>query len=224
MVGKQHFIEVLLVLASRGCMDSHVVVRTRELAGAMKRSQQSASSYLVEMEQTGLIDRIHSGRASSTRITDKGRGLLTDRYDQYRELFEGNPSSRLTLTGRVVSGFGEGSYYVSLGHYSRQIREKLGFQAFTGTFNIELKRSDVPSMARLASAASITLAGFEEGGRTFGKVKCHRCLIEGVEGAIIMPERTHYSDRIEVISPVYLRGTLGKNEGDEIKVEVELKQ
>lgn len=215
--------DALLDLAKRGCLDRFTVVRTRELAGAIGRSQQSASSYLMSLERDGLVERSYSGRTSKVKITGKGRKLLFDQFQEYRALFEKGPGTdRLILSGRAVSGFGEGAYYVSLGHYSRQIRDKLGFLPYTGTFNVELRPNDVPALARLSSLSGITLSGFEEGGRTFGEVVCYPCTVEGVEGAILIPKRTHYSDRIEVIAPAYLRGELGKGEGDEVTVEVRL--
>ena len=52
-------------------------------------------------------------------------------------------------------------------------------------------------------------------------MKAFRCRIDGVDGAVIMPKRTHYSkDVLEVIAPVSLRERLGLKDGDEVEVEV----
>lgn len=40
------------------------------------------------------------------------------------------------FTGRVFSGVGEGSFYVSL--YSKKFLEKLGFRPYPGTLNLRL--------------------------------------------------------------------------------------
>jgi riboflavin kinase len=38
---------------------------------------------------------------------------------------------------------------------------------------------------------------------------------------VIFPERSVYSDVLEIISPIYLRERLGINDGDQIVVDVE---
>jgi len=57
--------------------------------------------------------------------------------------------------------------------------------------------------------------------RTYGAVKAFRARVRGVEGAVVMPERTHHpTDVIEVVAPVKLRDVLGLRDGDRIEIEV----
>jgi riboflavin kinase len=45
--------------------------------------------------------------------------------------------------------------------------------------------------------------------------------IEGIRGAVIIPDRTHYPvDLLEIIAPVNLREMLGINDGDNVKIVV----
>jgi riboflavin kinase len=66
----------------------------------------------------------------------------------------------------------------------------------------------------------VEIAGFSSGDRTFGSLRCFPCWISGIEGAVIIPERSHYGfDILEIISPKNLRKALSLNDGDEVKVE-----
>ena len=42
------------------------------------------------------------------------------------------------LSGIVVKGLGEGSFFMSMGHYKKEIKKKLGFNAYEGTLNIKI--------------------------------------------------------------------------------------
>ena len=212
--------DTLRELALRGCTDNYVLVKTGDLARKLGKSQQSASSFIIELEKAGLIHRIHAGRASKIMITDKGRDRLWKRFSEYRRIFHPTEEETLILSGTVVTGFGEGSYYISLPHYWGQIKEKLGFEPYSGTFNVKIEPESVPELNRLRNRKSISINGFEDKGRTFGKVDCYPCRVDGEMGAIIIPERTHYRDSIEVISPLFLREKLNKKEKDRVCVEV----
>ena len=213
---------ILKVLALRGCLDNYVVVRTSELARELGKSQQSASVYLIRLEKGDLIHRTYCQRASKIKITEEGRKILLAEFQDYKGIFYGQADKKIMrLTGVVVKGLGEGGYYISLPHYQNQIMEKLGFVPYSGTLNLKIDQDSIPELERLCLMNSIKITGFEDKGRTFGEVDCYRCKIDGEEGAIIIPERTHYSDRVEVISPWYLREKLNKGESDRVLVEIE---
>ena len=209
-------------LALRGCLDNYIVIRTSEFARDLEKSQQSASAYIIRLEKGNLIHRTYCQRTSKIKITEEGRKILLAEFQDYKEIFYGMAERKtMRLTGVVVKGLGEGGYYISLPHYQNQIMEKLGFVPYSGTFNIRIDQEFIPELERLYLMNSIQISGFEDKGRTFGKVDCYRCKIDGEEGAIIIPERTHYCDRIEVISPWYLREKLKKGENDRVSVEIE---
>ncbi len=217
------YVDVLRGLALKGCLHDFILLKTVELAEWLGKSQQSASSYLIQLEKVGLIKRSYTKKASKIKITESGRNVLLGRFNEYRRIFGPGRNKKLVrLTGTLESGFGEGAYYISLVHYRDQIKEKLGFEPFSGTFNIKLDLESIPGLDALSSVDCIRIKGFTDKGRTFGSVNCHPCKIEGVEGAIIIPERTHYHDRIEVISPWFLREKLSKDENDPVSMEIDI--
>jgi riboflavin kinase len=127
------------------------------------------------------------------------------------------------LTGVVVSGLSEGAFYISLEGYRRAIEEALGFTPYPGTLNVRLERQSLPYRMYLDSLPGILIPGFSNGIRTYGAVKAFRARIRGVEGAVVMPERTHHpTDVIEVVAPVKLRDVLGLKDGDRIEIEIYL--
>ena len=220
---EQMHIDVLRGLALKGCLEDFTLVKTSELAEWLNKSQQSASSYLIQMEKAGLIHRSYARKASKIKITEAGRNVLLLRFKEYGRIFGlGGEKKIIKLTGTLESGFGEGAYYISLPHYRDQIKDKLGFEPYSGTFNIRLELESIPALDALSSLECIRINGFTDKGRTFGRVDCHPCRIEGVEGAIIIPERTHYRDLVEVISPWFLREKLDKAEKDGVTIVIDL--
>ena len=45
------------------------------------------------------------------------------------------------LKGTIIKGLGEGAYFMSMGHYKKEIKKKLGFDAYPGTLNIKIKKN-----------------------------------------------------------------------------------
>ena len=222
MIEQMH-IDVLRGLALKGCLNDFTLLKTSEIAEWLGKSQQSASSYLIQLEKAGLIHRNYARKASKIKITETGRNVLLGRFNEYRRIFgpRGN-KNLLRLTGTLETGFGEGAYYISLAHYRDQIKDKLGFEPYSGTFNIKLDFESIPVLDSLSSMECIRINGFTDKGRTFGMVDCHQCRIEGLEGAIIIPKRTHYHDRVEIISPWFLREKLNKKENDRVILEIDI--
>jgi riboflavin kinase len=127
-------------------------------------------------------------------------------------VFEGRRSE--ILRGRVAAGLGEGQYYISKKGYASQFLQKLGFEPFPGTLNVKLDEPFLP-----AEHQAIKIEGFWDEGRTFGDCRCYRIRLNGLEAAIVRPERSRYPpDLVEVVAPVRLRDALGLSDGDLIEV------
>lgn len=116
------------------------------------------------------------------------------------------------MRGKILSGLGQAQYFLAREGYSRQFQERLGFVPFPGTLNVLL---DEPfPMERQA----IKIEGFAEEGRTFGECRCYRIRLNGIDAAVVRPERSRYpAELIEVIAPVKLRA-LGLEDGDPVEV------
>ncbi len=214
-------IETLKKLALMGAVKKAVKVSSKEFAEKIDQSIQTAARKLKELEEVGYIERVLTKDGQFVVITERGKEVLYREYLDYRKIFE--DFDKVVLKGKVTSGLGEGKYYVSLEGYKRQFVEKLGFEPFPGTLNLKLDKEQLVLRTKLDELNGILIEGFKTEDRTFGNVKAFKCRIDGIDGAIIIPERTHYSrDVVEVIAPVNLRKELKLKDGDEVVVEVTL--
>jgi len=129
---------------------------------------------------------------------------------------------RIRLKGRVFSGFGEGGFYVTLEHYRKQFKEKLGFDPYPGTLNLRLDADSMKAKKTLAAKNGIRIEPYSDGQKCYCGAKCFMVLIEGkIRGAIVMPEVTRYGDDVvELLAPVYLRSALKLRDSDQVTVEI----
>ncbi|MBP1448508.1 MAG: CTP-dependent riboflavin kinase [Thermoproteus sp.] len=186
-----------------------------EAARALGISRQGLYKALRKLKGMGLIEE-----GAYIKFSEAGR-------DELREILRGLMKyfsiTTIRLEGYVARGLGEGAFYVSLEGYKRQIEEKLGFAPYPGTLNIVLAPDSLPYRRYLDSLPGILLEGFSNGLRTYGRVKAFRCRIGGIEGAVLVIERTHHGPEVvEVVAPIKLRDALSLKDGDPVSVEVEL--
>lgn len=210
----------LVILVRLGAGGSYSSVSTARLGEALGLTQQAASARLRELESSGFVERVHSGRGLAVRLTEKGLGEVTSVYSDLKLALEPGGST-VPFRGRVFTGYGEGGYYISLKGYAAQFQRALGFVPFPGTLNLRLSDPRLVEQRRLLKALpGIEVLGFKDGRRTYGPVKCFRARVNGRhQAAVLAIERTHYDSTVlEVISPVNLRQTLGLKDGDECTV------
>jgi riboflavin kinase, archaea type len=221
----QHILTIVELLA-KGARHNFVEVTTTELGKGIGRSQQAASKHLLDLENSGYIERIKSGQKFAVRVTDKGFSEIQSLFSSLRTALESSPAI-IDFEGSVVSGMGEGAYYMSLEGYRKQFKEKLGYEPYPGTLNVRLTDQVYMNARReLGGHPSIFLDGFSDGTRTYGWVKCYRAVINNsVKAAVLVLERTHYDDSmLEVIAPMSIKQASGIKNGDRIKVQVQLAQ
>lgn len=217
---KSSLISVLKHIGLEGAITEYIPISSRELAEELDISQQSASKKILELLSDDLIVRRLGARRQFIKLTDKGMNLLRKEYSEYQRLFE--LADYITIQGVVTSGLGEGKYYVTQKGYMNQFMDKLWFKPFEGTLNIKISGSELNKLQLVRSLDGIPIDGFETEGRTFGKGKCFLCDIQGVECAIMQPNRSHYENVIEIISKHFLRDKLKLKDGDVIEVRVAL--
>ncbi|MEM3160120.1 MAG: DUF120 domain-containing protein, partial [Nitrososphaera sp.] len=153
-----------------------------------------------------------------------GFSEIENLFASLKSALESAPAS-IDFEGTVVSGMGEGAYYMSLEGYRKQFEEKLGYEPYPGTLNVRLVDPLYMTARReLGRHPSIFVDGFSDGTRTYGWVKCYRATIDGVENAAaLVLERTHYDDSmLEVIAPVSIKDSAGIKVGDKVKVRVQI--
>jgi riboflavin kinase len=134
----------------------------------------------------------------------------------FRQIFEF--TDRIIFKGKVLSGIGEGRYYTEQSGYVEQFKEKLGFVPFPGTLNIEIELIERNKLRMLKDSNAININDFKNKNRTFGAVRCFRAKINGIDGAIVLPLRTHYSNVLELISEFHLRKKLNLKDGDCVEI------
>jgi riboflavin kinase len=216
-------IQALLKIASEGGLEKPVKLSSSKLASALGTSQQTAARKLKSLERDGLITREVLPRGQTLRITSKGREMLGGIHHNLSTVFGREPTA-FTICGTITTGVGEGEYYMKLKEYSEQFKEKLGFKPFPGTLNLKIRGGeDLKNRQRLAEFPGIAISGFKKDNRTFGSVKCFNAEIEGIDGAVIIPSRTHHSsDTVEVIAGEKIKDSLSANEGDRICVRLRI--
>lgn len=127
-----------------------------------------------------------------------------------------------TARGVVTSGYGRGREFVELEGYARQFEERLGYEPYPGTLNLEL---DGPVRDRLDESDPIRIEGWESGSDSFGAVNCYPASpVDGddVPMHVIVPDRTdHDTSTIEIISPVNLRDRFELSDGAAFGVHIE---
>ncbi len=208
----------LKAIKSLGGSKSLISLSSTELAEYMGISQQSASRFILSLLREGYIIRQMNGRKQEVSITEKGMNLLIKEYSDLATLLE--KPVRMKLEGSVQSGLGEGRYYISRKGYIIQFQEKLGFIPYLGTLNLKIKPGSELALRKLRSMDGIHIDGFTTDDRTYGPVKIFLCAVSGIKCGIIFPERSVYSDVMEIISTEYLREKLGISDGSDLIVEV----
>lgn len=215
-------VAALKTVALRGGLREPVKVSCSALGEQLDASSQTASRRLQRLDEAGLLDRDVVSDGQWVSVTDRGERRLRTEYADYRRLFE--DGTGLTLTGSVTGGMGEGRHYISLEGYMSQFRERLGYEPFPGTLNVELTEASVRAVAGLGSVDGIHIDGWAEEERTFGPATCYPTRVETDDGSfepthVIVPERTHHDEeQLEIIAPLKLREELDLEDRDELTV------
>lgn len=200
-------------------------VTTSKLGGRLGSSQQTISRKIRELEKQGLIHRTSHHKGQVISLTDKGMSFMRKRYLEMRDIMDRSETPGISFGGNLITGSGEGGYYIGQGKYFMQFHDKLGFRPFLGTLNIKMKSvHDIKAKNELEKMKPIIVSGFKKDKREFGDIRCYSCVVNRrTRGAVIIPERTHHpSDVVEVIAPVDLRKSLSLKDNDYVHVELRI--
>ena len=207
-------------IALLGGIDDYIAVSSRELGDALEMSQQSASKRILELLEGKYITRDLGARKQRIKLTEKGLEELKIEYNEYRRIFE--LEDHIILHGKVANGMGEGGYYICQPQYMEQFEKVLGFTPFEGTFNLSVDKEDMNKLEMMKSSSGYLINGFTSEGRSFGNVIAYKAKIRNIDCAVVVPERSHYKEIIEIICQYHLRRTLSLNEGDSVDLRVEI--
>ena len=217
----QHIL-TLTYLLSKGAKHNFVTTTTSSLGKSIKKSQQAASKHLLELENSNFIERIISGRKISVKITPQGYSEMV-KLSQALQKSLTSSSSNVLLKGTLVSGMGEGAYYMSLKGYTKQFKSKIGYVPFPGTFNVKLgKKEYTETIRQFEGMEGRHIDGYSDGKRTYGWVKCFKAkLNSSFDCELIRLERTHHdTSTIELIAKNNLRKTAKLSDGSKITVTI----
>ena len=217
----QHIL-TLSYLLSKGAKHNYVTITTDSLGKNIKKSQQSASKHLLELEQNQFIERIISGRNISVKITSKGFSEMVKLSTILQKSLNSFPS-HVEIKGTLISGMGEGAYYMGLKGYTKQFKSKIGYVPFPGTLNVKIdQKIHQEAIKQFVNLNGININSFSDGKRTYGWVKCFPAKINNsVDCNLILLERTHHDNSVvELISKLSLRKSVKLKEGSKISIKI----
>lgn len=205
---------ILVFLLKRNAHRTPTQISTTELGKMLDMSQQNASRLLILLEKTAKIKR----RGWEIKITSAGVRWIQERYLELKKALE-TENEQLLFDGKIVSGLGEGSYYIS--KYAKKIKAALGFVPFFGTLNIKLDEKSIDKRVQLLEVDPVTIKGFVYKNRSFGDIFAYRCVVAGIKGAAIIPVRTHHgTDILEIVSDKNLLIACNKKIGDRVRITI----
>ena len=217
----QHIL-TLSYLLSKGAKHNYIPITTSTLGKSIQKSQQSASKHLLELEENQFIERIVSGRNTSVKITDKGFSEMVKLSTILQKSLNSFPS-HVEIKGTLVSGMGEGAYYMGLKGYTKQFKSKIGYVPFPGTLNVRIdQKIHQEAIKQFETLNGIKIKSFSDGKRTYGWVKCFPAkLNNSVNCDLILLERTHHDNSvIELISKTCLRKTAKLKDNAKISIKI----
>lgn len=213
-------------LGLAGALHREATISIPSLAAELDVSSQAMRKRLDELDQAGLINQRSGSTHPKIFITDQGRSALRNEYEELQSLC--GKKNETELEGVVADGIGEGSYFVSLDGYQEQFVEKIGYEPFPGTLNIELEPASTQLNSRLERVDSIVIESWtNEKNQTFGPVYCHPGTLRTAASDyqpvhIIKPEHSRYGNEIlEIIAPEKLRETLELETGHRVTISVD---
>ena len=210
----------LYSLANKGAIHSKTTITTRELGEILNVSQQTASRRIAQCVEQGYLNRIHTADGMLLQISDKGREELLYVLSNLEIVFT-PPEDEIVIEGSIVTGLGEGAYYIEV--YSSKLKAALGFRPHLGTLNVKISDDESrKAIGRMKNTPPLVLSGFTHKGRTFGDVICYRVKINRkIEGAVVIAQRTHHSEEIlEIVAPVNIRDALDIVDNDKVTLTV----
>lgn len=218
----QHIL-TLANLLSKGARHNFVSITTSSLGKSIKKSQQAASKHLLELENEGFIERKIVGRKVAVKITPKGYTEMVKLSSILKISLE-SVSSAIRLKGTLISGMGEGAYYMSRKGYTKQFKSKIGYVPYPGTLNVKLTKEFTDAKRQLEGINGILINGFSDGKRTYGWVKClHAKINNSIDGELIVLERTHHDESvIELISELFIRKKAKLSDGSKVSITIPL--
>ena len=201
-----------------------VHINSTEFGDLLSVSQQTASRRIQNLEELNWITRHIKGKAQTIEITELGTEIMLQMYRSLKKILD-----TILIAGEVSEGIGEGGYYVSIKGYYEQFKDKLGFEPYKGTLNLDLDVINHSILReKLNDMRFVKINGFKDENRNYGDVKCHHCYVfplkdkeNKVKAAILNIDRTHHGKNIvEILAEPFLRDYFKLIDGDRVIIEL----
>lgn len=124
------------------------------------------------------------------------------------------------LSGIIVSGAGEAAYFTKLDWVQKQCAEKLHFQPYPGTLNIQVDENCLALLEDWQQQPAMELLSPDP---AFCNARTRPASLSSLPVAIIIPAEAvniHGPNILEVIAPVNLKKTLSLRDGDRVMLTV----
>ena len=125
------------------------------------------------------------------------------------------------IIGNVVSGKGEGQFFLLLGQYIQGFEKLLGYVPFAGTLNVKVLPEYEKQALELRMGGGLVVPGFEHAGKKYFQIKCHKAKIFRENGVIIFPFLNHHPPEIlEFVCNENMRKKFGLKDGMEVEIDI----
>ncbi len=198
--------------------DGRITLNTIKISRELGISQQSASRYLIILEREGYITRRRLRYGEEVTLTEKAFDEVKKQLNALEQIIKS--SREVKVEGILFTGLGEGGYYISREGYVKKIKEYLHFVPFSGTLNLRISEEYMGVTQVINNFQGFEVEPFLQDGRKFGAIKILKAELRGNKVGIVLPDRTHYENVLEVISPENLREKYKLRDGDSIEVTV----
>ena len=222
---KYEYVLTLANLLLKGAKDNFVKFTSTDIGIEINKSQQAASKIILELQELKYVERVKKGHSYLIRVTEEGLETVKKMSDFFNMALYSLPEN-IHFNGVLVSGMGEGKYYMSLEGYRKQFQRRIGYIPFPGTLNIKLIDSlSLDNRAKIESFRYQLIDAFHDSERTYGWVKCYPVIINGnknIQSDLLILERTHHDkNMLEIISPVNIKKVLRLRNGNTVKVTMQ---
>ncbi len=129
-------------------------------------------------------------------------------------------TDHLKISGKIISGAGQGAFFTQLDWVKEQCLQKLGFEPWPGTLNLEISGDRLNAIEETKEKDGLELIS-PDSNYCSGHVM--PVSINGLPAAIVVPAedvRVHAENIIEIIAPEMLKQALDVKDGDWVTVSM----
>ncbi len=222
---KSEYIITLAKLLLKGAKDNFIEFTSTDIGIEINKSQQAASKIILELQEMKYVERIKKGHGYMIRVTEEGLSSVK-KMSEFLNMALNSPPGNIHFNGILVSGMGEGKYYMSLEGYRKQFKKKIGYIPFPGTLNIRIfDPLSLENREKIERFGYQFIDGFSDSERTYGWVKCYSAIMNDnvdIQSDLLILERTHHDkNMLEIIAPVNIKQLMGLKNGDNVKVTLQ---